>query len=277
MRHARGLREALFLAALVLITVAIAILVQRAGAAKAAGAAQTLDSLSWQWERAFKKQVVKYLAYDDNVVSDERVCEAVELIRERLWTHAGDSIRQPEILVVDARVPNALTFPGGLILVFTPLIRLTDSPEEFAAVIAHELGHVVKRDPVKRMARQYGVSVLLASVGGGQSAGVIEDMLSRYSDAWFTREQEDAADAFACALLDSSGIDPIHFARFLEKLAPDSARAAAGPGRHFMTHPDMHSRIEQARIASKRFSRRPRPIEIDWALVKRALPSVFDR
>ena len=46
----------------------------------------------------------------------------------------------PEIQVLQLEVPNAFALPGGHSYYFSALLHLTQSPDEFAGVLAHELG-----------------------------------------------------------------------------------------------------------------------------------------
>ena len=52
---------------------------------------------------------------------------------------------QTEILILNLPVVNAITFPGVLIVVYSGLISRLESAKEMAAVLAHELRHVVYR------------------------------------------------------------------------------------------------------------------------------------
>ena len=173
-----------------------------------------------------------------------------------------------------------MAFAGGLIMVFTPLIRITDSPEELAAVVAHELGHVVHRDPLKQMAKELGVSTVLSMINGGKAAPMVETLVKDFLDVQYTGEQEQAADEYAFGLLADSHISPRYFADFMEKLAPDTldGRKNTVKFEYFNTHPDVHTRISAAINAAKQFDvKTEQRFLIDWKNVKRCLPSFFDR
>jgi len=243
-------------------------------------ASRGIDGVPVSWETGLKDRVKKYIANDSRTVDDETVVAAVDSIRNRLLANETDTTYRVEIMVVESETVNAVTFPGGLIVVFTPLIRLTDSPEELAAVIAHELGHVVHRDPLKQMAKEIGVSTVLSMINGGKAAPMIETLVKDFLDVQYTREQEQAADEYAFRLLAKSRISPRYFAVFMEKLAPDSAVAEKDRAKfeYFSTHPDVRARIDGAKIAAKEFDAKSElRFRIDWKDVKRSLPSVFDR
>jgi beta-barrel assembly-enhancing protease len=242
-------------------------------------ATKSIDTAPVAWEKVLKERIAKYLANDSRTMDDPTVLAAIDSIKTRLLAHERDTTYSVDIMVVESETVNAVTFPGGLIVVFTPLIRLTDSPEELAAVIAHELGHVAHRDPLKQMAREAGVSAVLSMLNGGKAMPMVESMIKDFLDVQYTREQEKAADDYAFGLLSRSGISPGYFAVFMEKLAPDSSDTGTA-GRatdYFSTHPNVKSRIADAKAAAKSFdAKSEKPFRIDWKVVKRNLPSIFD-
>jgi predicted Zn-dependent protease len=245
-------------------------------------ASKGIDSVPVSWETGLKDRIKKYIENDSRTIDDEIVVAAVDSIKNRLLAQESDTTYKVEILVVESEAVNAVTFPGGLIVVFTPLIRLTDSPEELAAVIAHELGHVVHRDPLKQMTKELGVSTVLSMINGGRATPMIQTLVKDFLDVQYTREQEHAADEYAFRLLAASRLSPRHFADFMEKLAPDTTGGDKGAMKfeYFSTHPDIVSRVSDAKAAARQFdagAKKELRFRIGWKDVKRGLPSVFDR
>ena len=64
--------------------------------------------------------------------------------------------------VVNTDVVNAFALPGGFIYVNRGLIERTERLDELAGVMAHEIGHVVKRHSVKQMEQMQGANIGLA-------------------------------------------------------------------------------------------------------------------
>ena len=175
-----------------------------------------------------------------------------------------------QVVILDSMVVNAYAFPGDLIVLYAGLIRALEDPEQLAAVIAHELGHVVRCDAVKAIRRQLGLAAVMSVLGGGRSAEVlIQRVLGEVVNLHFSREVEAAADAFALDLLAAAGIDPAALADALSRLQGEGD----GPPtvfRYLDSHPDLESRIQSA--AARRGETRPGAVrEEDWQALRAAL------
>src|SRR5699024_3029133 len=80
---------------------------------------------------------------------------------------AGDG--RWRVTVFKSKEVNAFALPGGNIGVYTGLLPVTKNGAQLAAVIGHEIGHVLAEHPNERMSEQYatqsGLSVLSAVLG----------------------------------------------------------------------------------------------------------------
>jgi predicted Zn-dependent protease len=56
-----------------------------------------------------------------------------------------------EIAVFNSGMINAFAMPGGKIGVYTALLELAETPDQLAAVMGHEIGHVIARHSAERM------------------------------------------------------------------------------------------------------------------------------
>ena len=61
--------------------------------------------------------------------------------------------------------PNAFALPGGKVGVNTGLFTVARDQHQLAAVVAHEIGHVIARHHDERITRQYGAAGALQVVG----------------------------------------------------------------------------------------------------------------
>lgn len=164
-----------------------------------------------------------------------------------------------EITFVRTKVPNAFAMPGGRVMVTSGLLKTLDDPEEFAAVLAHEIGHVRARDGMVALYRNAGLGILLELITGG--SGVAQQIVllgGQLAELRYTRGQEERADVSAIATLRASGYDPAALARAFESLKSyDGDVKPARPRMRdldipewFMSHPDIDRRIARARAAA---------------------------
>ncbi|WP_420403788.1 M48 family metallopeptidase [Nisaea sp.] len=144
--------------------------------------------------------------------------------------------------VTSSRMVNALTFAGGRIVLLRGLIERARSPNELAAVIGHEIGHVVHRDHTERWMRQNAlgaVSILLFGFDGTSTIGqtVFETGLSLS----FSRDSEQDADRYALRLLNRLDLDPSGGAEFFERMKAKGNISSLLPD-YFSTHPNSDGR-----------------------------------
>src|SRR5581483_3285378 len=93
-----------------------------------------------QASRRFERQI--------KLIKDPDILEYVGRIAQKVAMNSDVSV-PVTIKVVDDNTVNALSFPGGFLYVTRGLILGVDDESEIAAVIAHEIAHVVVRDGMK--------------------------------------------------------------------------------------------------------------------------------
>jgi len=174
--------------------------------------------------------------------------EALGLLRTRF--DPGE--RMPyalRISVLDSPVVNAFALPGGRVALFRGLIEKAETPEEVAGVLAHEIGHVVHRDPSREALRSAGsigvLGLLLGDFAGGTA---VLFLVNRLIDASYSQDAEAAADSYAHQALVEAGVHPSALATMFERLRRDSGTGDSLLA-HFQSHPQLGDRIEAARRA----------------------------
>ncbi|SLN18881.1 Metalloprotease LoiP precursor [Aquimixticola soesokkakensis] len=180
--------------------------------------------------------------------SDPAGLAAFQSMTERLVAQAEVPL-DITFTVLDSDIVNAFALPGGRIVVFSGLIYESESADEVAAVIAHEIGHVVHRDPTRAALRTAGSFGVLGLLFGDFAGGSVVLMLAnQVVEARYSQEAEAQADAFAHALLPKVGVSPAELAKLFEYLR-DEYGEDSGIVKHFSSHPELGDRIAQARAA----------------------------
>jgi hypothetical protein len=152
------------------------------------------------------------------------------------------------VQVVDSPIVNAFAVPGGRIMLFRGLLQQAESPDQVAAVLAHEMGHVVYDHPMRGLLRQLGLTVLqrMAFGGAGDSVATATSVGETLLALRNGRDAEREADAFAIATLERAGLKANGLSAFFEQLLNHSRSAGQDLG-WLSTHPGLDERREATR------------------------------
>lgn len=154
------------------------------------------------------------------------------------------------ISVLDHDLVNAFALPGGRVILFRGLIDEAQSPDEVASILAHEIGHVVNRDPTRDALRSAGSIGVLGLLFGDFAGGTVVLMLAnQLINAQYSQSAEAGADEYAHELMRNAGVDPTALGTIFQRLM-DEYGDAEGIMAHFSTHPQMMDRIEAAEQAA---------------------------
>lgn len=158
---------------------------------------------------------------------------------------------QWEVNVFENTSPNAFALPGKKIGVNTGMLNIANNQDQLAAVMGHEVGHVLARHSAERMsldtATQTGTQLL--QVMSGESTPAKQKIFgllglgTQYGlKLPFSRKHESEADIIGVELMAKAGFDP----RASVHLWQNMAKASKGAPPEFMsTHPSNNTRINQ--------------------------------
>lgn len=187
------------------------------------------------------------------LVKDPAMQKRVNLIGR--WLASRSS--RPELPwtfgVIDDGEINAFAAPGGYILITRGLYQLLASDDEVAAVLGHELSHVVQRDHYEVVRKQelqgVGRDVALSQVntGGGVAGSLARGYIERNGAAIMLtsldRAAEFRADQAAGIYLARAGSNPLVFYAVLQKM---TALGSSSPRltQLYKTHPSLDKRLD---------------------------------
>jgi predicted Zn-dependent protease len=168
-----------------------------------------------------------------------------------------------EPFLVRDRSVNAFALPGGYVGVHLGLIAVTETRDELAAVLAHELSHVTQRHIARGIDNSkhqslvgmatmiLGALALSRSAGGAPGAGealIVGGQASSLQGTLnFSREMEREADRMGFSVLTGGGYAPQGMATMFEKLERASRLNDSGAFPYLRTHPLNAARIGEAR------------------------------
>lgn len=155
-----------------------------------------------------------------------------------------------EVVVFDSKDVNAFALPGGKIGVYNGLLTAAQTPSQLAAVIGHEVGHVLARHGNERVSQQFaaqqGLAVLdtwMASNNAGNRQAVM-GLLGLGTQVGvlmpFSRIQESEADKIGLHLMAMAGFDPRESVTLWQNMGKSGGKS---PPEFLSTHPSHDTRI----------------------------------
>jgi predicted Zn-dependent protease len=183
------------------------------------------------------------------ISTDPRATAYVRCIANAITTELSDN-QSWEVTVFDDDQVNAFALPGGKIGVYTGLLKVAETPDQLAAVMGHEVAHVLANHGKARysanIAGQAGLLAGQILIGASNSSNKRGAMAALGIGLQFGvmmpygRSHETEADILGLDLLAKAGFDP----RASTQLWRNMAKANPGAPPEFMsTHPAPTTRI----------------------------------
>jgi beta-barrel assembly-enhancing protease len=147
-------------------------------------------------------------------------------------------------VLADQKTVNAFALPGGPIFITEGLLRQLKTEAEVAAVLGHEIGHVIARHSSERLAKQQLTQGLIGAlvVGSGDyTTAQIGQMVGGMINMKYGREDELESDALGIRIMAEAGYDPRAMLRVMEVLA--QASGGSRQPEFASTHPAPENRM----------------------------------
>ena len=211
-----------------------------------------LNLVSPEQEMQMGLQAWQQVRQKEPIASNPALQARIRTLGERLLAAAGANPQQWEFVVFQSDEVNAFALPGGKVGVYTGIIDLAENDAQLAAVIGHEIGHVLAHHPAKRvssaMAAQAGVGLAqvglaAAGVSYGAEAGQLLGLGAQYGVVLpHSRTQEYEADRIGLEIMAAAGFDPREALRFWARM---NQKQGSRPGwaEFLSTHPVGQNRI----------------------------------
>ncbi len=194
------------------------------------------------------------LKQEQPISKDAAAIRTVTCVSEALIAELDPEWRDGwEIVVFEDKSANAFALPGRKIGVHTGLLSVARTPDQLAAVIGHEIGHVLADHGNERVSQQSAVQIGMQTVavmtdtttGTGQATMAALGLGSQYGVLLpFSRSHESEADAIGLDLMARAGFDPAQSVTLWENM---SAGGGQQPPEWMSTHPAHGTRISALR------------------------------
>ncbi|KAJ4325341.1 metalloendopeptidase [Neodidymelliopsis sp. IMI 364377] len=178
---------------------------------------------------------------------DPRVRQ-VKRVLERLLPFAlkegkGLSEMAWEVHVIDSPEQNAFVVPGGKVFVFTGILPLCQNEDGIAAVLGHEIAHVVAHHTAERMSQAPLILIpILASLALDVSFYSANMILQLFLSMPASRKHEAEADYIGLLMAAQACYRPEAAMEFWARMEKTGQH---GPPQILSTHPSNHNREEK--------------------------------
>ena len=222
-----------------------------AGAAEffAPSDAELIPMAAQAWEETKKETPIS---------RDARANQRLQSVGTKIASVAQVPNAQWEFVVFESQEKNAFVLPGGKVGFYKGLMDFCENDSQVAAVLGHEVGHVVARHAALRAGQQSATQFGLALGGAalGASAG---DMSEGQRNAImaiagagatvgillpFSRNNELEADKLGVDYMHATGYDVKQSIRLWERMGAASTQR---PTEWMSTHPNPETRINELR------------------------------
>jgi predicted Zn-dependent protease len=194
-------------------------------------------------------QAFDTLKSDKKISYNSQYNQATSCIAQALTREVGGG--SWEVVVFEDRTPNAFALPGNKIGVYTGMLTLVENQEQLAAVIGHEIGHVLAKHSNERASQELAVKQGMNILGAmtmptsalGQLGFGLLGLGAEYGvlKPW-GRTQESEADIIGVDLMAKAGFDPRQSVNLWQRM--EQATQGNQNVEFLSTHPSHATRIQ---------------------------------
>jgi len=163
-------------------------------------------------------------------------------------TKDDTGVKSWEVVVFrEPKTVNAFALPGGKIGVYTGIFPVASTPGQLAAVLGHEVAHVIARHGNERVSQDATLQQVSGALGGISDSKVFAGAIGAGAQFGvllpFSRAHESEADIVGLELMAKAGFNPAESIRLWENMK--AASGGNAPPQIISTHPSNETRIAQ--------------------------------
>lgn len=183
------------------------------------------------------------------VIEDQNNLDKLIKIGVHLKTVSGVKDIDYQFKIIDKKGSNAFALPGGFIYLTNDLLDFVQSDDELAAVIAHEMGHIIHQHSIKQILDHKKLKLVeffTLILTGDPTLGLLGELASITILNSYRREYEREADLASLELLNKSQIyHPVALLTYFERVYSEYMLKPSRDMGIFQTHPDLEERIQR--------------------------------
>jgi Zn-dependent protease with chaperone function len=218
---------------------------------------QLVDEIPVEWEETLGDGVLSAFPVEKN--PDPKVMALLtDILRLLKQSKPEETPYDLKIFILPTEQINALALPGGNIIIFEGLLKIADSPEELAGVLAHEVQHIFLKHSTRGILRNLASGMLLTLVLGDANT-VMESVVNiagQLNTLGLSRKMETEADVKGVELMLDAKINPQGMLSIFKKLLKEelqitenkknnsSSKGMKEVFSYLSTHPSAKSRLK---------------------------------
>ncbi len=176
-------------------------------------------------------------------ITDQTLQNYIDGVGQRIAAVSHNPDFEYRFVVLNHESINAFALPGGYVFVTRGMLEKLESEAQLAAILAHEVAHIVARDTMNVMSNQIGIDILLsAATSENTPAGVTTaaNLTNQIIGLRYSREDEQTADLAGLDYMSWTGYNPYAMVETIQML---QSLHESRPIEFFSTHPSPENRL----------------------------------
>jgi len=204
-------------------------------------------------ERKVGEKLLYSVRSSFDLIDDPDITAYITDVGQSVVAVAGIQYFDYHFFVIDSKDFNAFAAPSGLIFFYSGLIEAMSSEDELVSVIAHEIGHIVKRHIAARLEKSkytsmstLGLAIAAIAFGGAAAPALLTGALATGQSLTlhFSRQNEEEADLLAYGWMKKLHRDTKGQERMLESMRRIARYRSDALPQYLLTHPNPESRLD---------------------------------
>ena len=219
------------------------------------GSVSAVHAFSIGEERELGEKLLYSVRASFPILGDPDLHQYINGLGQEVLQVAGLQFFDYRFYIVDSRQFNAFAAPSGLIFFYTKLIESMNSEDELVSVLAHEIGHVVKRHLASRMKKGKAINIAslglaLAAIAFGGAGAATQTLLAgslaagQSAQLYFSRQDEMEADLLAYKWIKDLNRNPDGQRQMLRTMRRITRYRSGQIPQYLLTHPDPEARLD---------------------------------
>lgn len=192
---------------------------------------------------------------------DVNISRMIAATMGKLTTVSENPLQSYRVTLLDSPTVNAFALPGGYLYITRGLLALANNEAEIAAVLSHEMAHVIANHGIQRQRQQDAALIagqVVSEILSGQLSPRTMLVKNKLRLAAFSRQQELQADEIGIRMLAQAGYDPgaaVTFLNSIEQFSHFQGQSGNASGLNFLSsHPSTPQRRKAAIAHVEKFA-----------------------